>query len=91
MKRTILASVAGMILLGGCTSYYKVTDPTTGRVFYTSELQHKDSGAAQLKDARTGSKVSLQNSMVETITKEQFETGKHTAPEATPAPSKSGM
>ena len=88
MTRRILA-VAGLALLcaGGCTSYYKVTDPTTGRAYYTTELQHKGSGAATLKDARTGNKVNLQNSEVETISKEEFESGKNTPPPSSDASS----
>ena len=85
-KRTLVA--VGLVLLcaGGCTTYYKVTDPTTGRAYYTTELQHKNSGAAALKDARTGNKVNLQNSEVQTISKEEFESGKNTPPSATAAP-----
>ena len=67
-------------LTAGCATYYKVTDPTTGRVFYTSDLRPKNSGAAQFKDAKTGAKVSLQNSEVEIINKEQFESGKSMPP-----------
>jgi hypothetical protein len=63
-------------MLSGCTSYYKVTDPTTGKVYYTTQLDHKSSGAATLKDARTGNKVSLQNSEVQKVNKEQYESGK---------------
>ena len=69
------------VVSGGCTTYYKVTDPTTNRVYYTTELRHNDkSGTAILKDARTGNKVTIQNSEVEKITKQQFETGKATPP-----------
>ena len=63
-KRTWAAVTLALLCVGGCTNYYKVTDPTTGRVYYTTELEHKNSGAATLKDARTGNKVNLQNSEV---------------------------
>jgi len=79
-KRTWAAVGLALLWVGGCTTYYKVTDPTTGRVYYTTELEHKNSGAATLKDARTGNKVNLQNSEVEKVSKEQFESGKNTAP-----------
>jgi hypothetical protein len=84
-KRTLAAVALALLCAGGCTTYYKVTDPTTNRAYYTTELQHKNSGAATLKDARTGNKVNLQNSEVQTISKEEFESGKNTAPPA-PAP-----
>jgi hypothetical protein len=88
MRKTTIA-VLGVALLGaggvgGCTNYYKVHDPTTGRDYYTTELTHQNSGAATLKDARTGNRVNLQNSEVSKVSKEQFESGKNTAP-ATPA------
>ena len=90
-KRIFVAVGLALLCAGGCTSYYKVTDPTTGRAYYTTELQHKNSGAATLKDARTGNKVNLQNSEVETISKEEFESGKNTPPPASPAaPAASG-
>ena len=90
-KRTLAVVGLALLCVGGCTTYYKVTDPTTGRTYYTTELQSKNSGAATLKDARTGNTVNLQNSEVETISKEQFESGKNTPPpspaSATEAPS----
>jgi hypothetical protein len=86
MKRVIATFSLAALLAGGCTSYYKVTDPTTGKVYYTTDLQHKDSGAATLKDARTGNKVALQNSEVEKITKEQYEGNRFNAPEAPATP-----
>jgi hypothetical protein len=85
MKRKLLMSLVVMISLGGCTSYYKVTDPHTNRVYYTSELKQKGNGAAEFKDARTGSRVTITNSEVEQIKKQEFETGKNTAPAETPS------
>ena len=48
----------------GCTSYYKVTDPHTGRVYYTEKLKEEQGGAVELKDAHTGVAVTIQNSSV---------------------------
>jgi hypothetical protein len=73
---------ATLLVACGCTSYYKVTDPTTGKVYYTTELNQRSSGSATLKDARTGNTVSLQNSEVQKVKKEEFESGKYTAPAA---------
>jgi hypothetical protein len=84
MKRTLLGSAVLMISLAGCTNYYKVTDPTTGRVYYTTELSQKGSGASTLKDARTGNTVTVQSSEVQKIEKEEFERGKYAEPAATP-------
>ena len=79
-RATLLLGVIVGLSTTACTTYYKVTDPTTGKVYYTTELKHKDSGAATLKDARTGNKVSLQNSEIEQVKKEEFESGKAAPP-----------
>jgi len=81
MKKTAAVCLA-LLCLGGCTTYYKVTDPTTGREYYTTELQRSNSGAATLKDARTGNTVNLQNSEIAKVTKEQYDAGKYTTPAA---------
>ena len=62
--------------MGDCTKYYQVTDPTTGKVYYTSKLDTLPGGATSLRDARTGDQVSVQNSDVKEISKEEFESGK---------------
>ena len=56
----------------------KVWDPGQQgyRTYYSTDVRHLDSGATELKDARTGKEVRVQTSEVEKITKEEFETGK---------------
>ena len=83
-RRSCAATQRLATSLAGCTSYYKVTDPTTGRVYYTTELKQKGSGAATLKDARTGNTVTVQSSEVQKIEKKEFEQGKYAEPAATP-------
>ena len=78
----VLVAAAVTMWAVGCTSYYKVTDPTTGKTYYTTELKQSGNGAARLKDARTGTTVNLQNSEITHIKKEEFEAGKYSAPAA---------
>ena len=86
MKRIIkCALVSAVALLMGCTNYYKVTDPSTNKTYYTTKLEQRQ-GATSLKDARTGNSVTIQNSELEQINKEQFESGKNTAPAPAAAP-----
>jgi len=67
----------GMCLgLSGCTTYYKVTDPTTGKVYYTTDIRKKGDGAVQLTDSRTGNQVTIQNSEVQEVKKEVYETAR---------------
>ena len=84
--RTMAALCLALVCIGGCTTYYKVTDPTTGKEYYTTELQRQNSGAATLKDARTGNTVNLQNSEIAKVSKHQYESGRYATPAPTPAP-----
>jgi len=60
----------------GCTNYYRVTNPTTGKAYYTTELDREGDGVLEFTDARTGEKVTLPGSEVREITKEEFETNR---------------
>ena len=62
--------------LCGCTTYAKVTDPTSKSVYYTTDAgggQRYESGAIRFRDAVTGSEVTLQASQVEMIDRAEFE------------------
>jgi hypothetical protein len=76
----LIAAVVMALLLGGCTSYYKVTDPTTGKAYYTTELKQKGNGSATLKDGRTGNTVNIQNSEIQEVSKEEYEAGRYATP-----------
>jgi len=74
MKKAIFVSLL-LLIAAGCTSYYKVTDPTTAKTYYTNKVGYKGSGAIEIKDARTGAKVVLPASEVQKIEKEEFNHG----------------
>jgi hypothetical protein len=76
LGRTFL--LVGLFCATGCTNYYKVTDPSTGKVYYTTNLDQRGNGAATLTDARTGETVNIQNSEISKINEKQFEAGKYT-------------
>lgn len=62
-----------LLLVAACGGgYYKVTDPATDKVYYTKEVKQEKSGAVKLIDASTGSMVTLQNSEVTEINKEEY-------------------
>jgi hypothetical protein len=67
---------AGLLLAVGCASYYQITDPTTGKVYYSDGLDQSSSGATVFTDAKTGAKITLQNSEVSKISEAQFNNGK---------------
>ena len=75
MKTTRLAiGVACCLafLLAGCASYYKVTDPTSGKNYYSESVKEKSDGSVRFKDANTGANVTLQSSEVHEISKDEF-------------------
>lgn len=74
MKKAILVSLL-LLIVAGCTSYYKVTDLATDKVYYTNKVDYKGSGAVELKDAKTGAKVVLPSSEVQQIKKDEFNLG----------------
>jgi uncharacterized protein YceK len=59
----------------GCASYYKVTDPQSGNIYYTQDIQGLSGGAVKLKDAKSNSTVTLQNSQVKEIGEKEYKEG----------------
>ncbi|HEX8749953.1 MAG TPA: hypothetical protein VF732_02485 [Nitrospira sp.] len=80
--------VCGLILIvAGCTHYYRVTDPGTGKTYYTTDLNEERGGAVKLKDDRTKSTVTLQSSEVREISEDEYEAEiKGTGPVVIPPP-----
>lgn len=65
--------VATMSLIAGCASYYKVTDPGSGRVFYTEKIDRpKDQTTIMFKDAKSGAEITLPSSEVLEISSDEF-------------------
>jgi hypothetical protein len=68
-----IAIVLATVSLAACAHYYKVTDPASGKVFYTEDVKRNGS-AVEFKDAQTGGVTTLQNSQVQEVDKEAYET-----------------
>jgi hypothetical protein len=64
--------------VAACAHYFKVTDPATGKVFYTEDIDRKGS-AVEFKDAQTGGVITLQNSQITQIDKQAYEAAVGTA------------
>ena len=78
--------VAGGLLATACASYYRVTDPVSGSVYYTQKVERAVGGAAQFKDQRSGSEVTIQNSEVKEIDPKEYEAGLKSTPTPKTAP-----
>jgi len=76
---------AGLCVVGCAGNYYMVTDPQSGSVYYTEEIQSLSGGAVKLMDARSKSTVTLQNSQVKEITEKDYKAGL-AAPVSKPTP-----
>jgi uncharacterized protein YceK len=81
----LVVSLCVCFLIVGCASYYKVTDPQSGNTYYTEKIENVMGGAVKVKDARTGSIVTLQNSEVKEISEKDYKAGL-AAPVSKPAP-----
>jgi hypothetical protein len=85
-RSKVLALVLLGVAVGGCASYYKVTEPASGKEFYTQEVSRTfGGGAVEFKDAKTGAMTTLQNSQVLEIDKDAYEAGLSAAKAPSPA------
>ena len=66
-----LIAIAALATLAACTTYYEVTDPTSEKVYYTTDLD-VDNGVTTLTDANSGAEVTIQNSEVLEVSKDTF-------------------
>ncbi|HSE59614.1 MAG TPA: hypothetical protein VLA99_13005 [Nitrospiraceae bacterium] len=65
-----------MVMTAGCTNYYRVTDPASGKSYYSTEVKETGrGGAVKIKDAKTGSTVTLQSSEVKEISEDEYKAG----------------
>jgi hypothetical protein len=65
--------VASAALLAGCASHYMVRDPGSGTTYYTSDLDTPGrAGTVRFKDGRTDKEVTLQNSEVTPISRDEY-------------------
>jgi hypothetical protein len=72
VKKLVLLGGLCFFVLAGCGGYWMVTDPTTKNVYYTEEVKESKSGAVKFIDAKTGNEVTLQNTEVKQVTKDEF-------------------
>jgi hypothetical protein len=78
----ILCGLA-LITLPSCTTYYRVTDPASGRSYYTTRVSEAgNTGAVKIKDAKTGGTITLQSSEVHEISDQEFKAGVSERPQA---------
>ena len=84
-RLSLIAVLATTLLLAGCTTYYQVADPTTGKKYYSTDIEKARDGAVSLTDDRTGADVTIQNSEITELKKGAYGAAV-AAPEPAPAP-----
>jgi hypothetical protein len=72
VKRTALV-LALLVLCLGCGRRYRVSDARSGRVYYTRDVDRRDSGTVEFTDEKTNARIALESSVVERIPKDEFE------------------
>ena len=71
MRLAILTAMILIMVTLGCATYYKVTDPATGKDYYTDTVE-REGGSVIFKDANTRATVTLPTSEVIEISKGEF-------------------
>ena len=70
-----LAAVSLLLIAAACeATYYKLTDPATGREYYAVDYTNKGD-MIEFKDAKTGARTTVQNARVLEINEQTFEAG----------------
>ena len=65
--------LSGLMAAGCSTSYYRVTEPGSGKTYYTNKLEKAvQGGAVKFEDAQSGSYVTLQSSEVKELSEGDF-------------------
>jgi hypothetical protein len=75
MRRTLALGALGLwvVAISGCTTYYMVRDPSSGRTYYTTEIKPVgQGGAVKFKDEKTGAAVTIQSSEVKEIGSDEY-------------------
>ena len=74
-KKLLIIGIAISLVLSisGCgANYYKIKDLNSDTIYFTSDLDREKGGSIILIDANTGNEVTLQNSEIQKINKEEF-------------------
>jgi hypothetical protein len=71
--RMITGLLIGVLSLAmaGCSGYYRVTEPGSGKIYYTRDIDER-SGAVKFKDDRTKNSVILHSAEVSEISEAEY-------------------
>ena len=69
---TVVGTGCSMPRVPGFGGYYAVTDPATGKVYYTDQVRREDRESVEFRDDATGSWISLSAAEVRDISREEY-------------------
>jgi hypothetical protein len=71
-RPTVVATLMLTLAATGCGStYYRVTDPGTGKTYYTDEVKRSGT-TVQFKDHKSGAAVTLPASEILEVSKDEY-------------------
>jgi hypothetical protein len=69
----LLSSLCLPILMGCRSTYYSVSEPASGKTYYTTKLEkYKKTGAISFVDVVSGKQVTLQTSELKSLSRQEF-------------------
>ena len=68
----IAVLLVAVVSLAACTTYYEIKDPTTDKVYYTTDIDKNDDGSVSFEAEGSDTKVTVQNSETREISKDEF-------------------
>jgi hypothetical protein len=72
---TWLVATFVLAFSAGCTTYYRIHDPSTGKTYYTVEYDQVREGGVKFVDESTGAEVAIQNSEVKEVDEYEYKRG----------------
>ena len=59
------------VMIAGCSHYYRVTDPGSGKTYYTTDIDER-SGRVKFKDDKTRNIVILHSAELSELSEEEY-------------------
>src|SRR5690349_16277691 len=59
------------LMIAGCSHYYRVTDPGSGKTYYTTDIDER-SGRVKFKDERSRNTVILHSAELSEMSEEEY-------------------
>jgi len=67
-----LALLIAALGVGGCSTYFRVTDTSNGKVYYTKDYAREPNNV-RFKDANTGKEMAIPTADVRSISSEEYD------------------